>query len=245
MQQLTLLAHWLTQAKYSLVFTGAGMSTESGIPDFRSAKNGLWQKFNPDELANVQAIWRNTEEFIAFYQARLKDIRQYHPHAGHQVLAQWQQENQIKTVITQNVDGFHTQAGNTDVIELHGSFNALHCHDCQAPHTVDDFLQGQSQCRCGGIIRPNIILFGEMLPELAFAQAQHHTQQADLFIVLGSSLSVSPANSFPRLAKQQGAKLVIINQDPTELDYLADLCITDIRIKDALITLNQLIKKGA
>lgn len=245
MPQLKILANWITQANHCVVFTGAGMSTESGIPDFRSAKHGLWEKFNPAELANVQAITHNKNEFIRFYQDRLRDMRQYSPHLGHIILAQWQKEHLIQTVITQNVDGFHTQAGNTATIELHGSFNVLHCHHCLAPHTVDDFLHGKNQCHCGGTIRPNIVLFGELLPEEAFAQAEFHTKQCDLFIVLGSSLSVSPANSFPRLAKQQGAKLVIINNDPTELDYLADMCITQVSIKNALAILDQLIKKRA
>lgn len=245
MQNLQTLTTWLTQAKQCLIFTGAGMSTESGIPDFRSAKTGLWQKFNPSELANVYAIDNNTAEFIDFYQNRLNDILQFKPHTGHHILAQWQAVGIIKAIITQNVDGFHSQAGNSSVLELHGSFAHTHCHTCQKNYSVEDFIQGNSRCTCGGIIRPSIVLFGEMLPEQVFAQAEYLTQTCDLFIVLGSSLSVSPANSFPQLAKQCGAKLVIINNDPTDLDSLADMVINHFSIEKALVALNDMIKKGA
>lgn len=245
MHDLSTLAAWIIQAKSCVIFTGAGMSTESGIPDFRSAKHGLWQKFNPNELANVRAISQNRDEFVQFYQARLSEIQKFSPHQGHLILAKWQQQGLIKAVITQNVDGFHSQAGNTNVQELHGSFAATHCQNCTKHYSLEQFINSDAYCPCGGTIRPNIVLFGEMLPQTAFAQAEQLSLASDLFIVLGSSLTVSPANSFPQIAKIAGAKLVIINNDATDLDHSADLVINHVSIKNALIELDRLIKKGA
>lgn len=240
MQQL---AHWIKQAKNVVVFTGAGMSTESGLPDFRSSDRGLWEKFNPNELANVDAVTNNTEEFTSFYQYRLSEITKYTPHKGHYVLGDWEKNGRIRSIITQNVDGFHHDAGNKNVHELHGSFRTFHCHTCMKDHLSELFLSGDSTCHhCGGIIRPGIVLFGETLPQDTFAIAETNSTEADLFIVLGSSLSVTPANMFPRIAKEHGAKLVIINRDETPYNFLADKVIQDIPIQQALITLDELIQ---
>ena len=238
-QDITKLGQWLADAKHCVFFTGAGMSTESGLPDFRSAERGLWKKFNPSELAHVRALENNRDEFTAFYQARLADINQYQPHAGHKILADWEQRGLHQGIITQNVDGFHSDAGRHKVMELHGSFGDLHCHSCAVSMPRSDYLAGQGYCQCGGTIRPGIVLFGEMLPQDTFQQAEQATLASDLMIVLGSSLSVSPANSFPRLAKQAGARLVIVNNEATELDYLADLVINQQPIKALLEQLNQ------
>ncbi|WP_373331961.1 NAD-dependent deacetylase [Thiopseudomonas alkaliphila] len=240
MQQSTLtLLNWLKQAKHTLVFSGAGMSTESGLPDFRSAERGLWKKFNPSELAHVRALEHNRDEFTAFYQARLADINQYQPHNGHYILARWEQHGLLQGIITQNVDGFHGDAGSQQVLELHGSFRDLHCHSCGAAMARHTYLTGSAYCPCGGTVRPGIVLFGETLPQDTFQRAEQLTRACDLFIVLGSSLSVSPANGFPHLAKQMGAKLVIINYEPTDMDYLADLVINQQSIKGLLESLNQ------
>lgn len=222
-----------------VVFTGAGMSTESGLPDFRSKDRGLWEKFNPNELANVNALMHNQEEFTSFYQHRLSEIDQYKAHEGHAILAKYEKAGKIKGIITQNVDGFHHDAGSENVMELHGSFRDLHCHDCEKVYSRDAYLNGDAICECGGTIRPGIVLFGEMLPEEAFRQAEILAAEADLFIVLGSSLTVSPANMFPLVAKEHGAKLAIINREPTEYDRFADVVIQDISIKQALLQIDQ------
>lgn len=233
------LAALLQEADNTLVFTGAGMSTESGLPDFRSKNRGLWEKFNPDELANVQALYNNKEAFTSFYQERLGQIHQYQAHIGHQVLAEWEKQGLLQGIITQNVDGFHQDAGNDEVMELHGSFRDLHCHECHKAFSREDYLNGESTCSCGGTIRPGIVLFGEMLPEHTFQKAEQMTEKADLFIVLGSSLTVSPANMFPLVAKEHDATLVIVNQEETPYDHLADVIIRDQSIQEVLTEVNQ------
>ncbi|HLR53288.1 MAG TPA: NAD-dependent deacylase [Pseudogracilibacillus sp.] len=235
------LAALLQEADYTLVFTGAGMSTESGLPDFRSKDRGLWEKFNPDELANVQALYNNKDAFTAFYQERLGQIHQYQAHTGHKILAEWEKNQIIQGIITQNVDGFHQDSGNEEVMELHGSFRDLHCHECHKAFSRKDYLNGQSTCTCGGTIRPGIVLFGEMLPEQTFQKAEKMTEKADLFIVLGSSLTVSPANMFPLVAKEHHAKLAIVNQEATPYDHLADVIIRDQSIKEVLTEVHEQI----
>lgn len=232
MNQLTAL---LQAANHPIIFTGAGMSTESGLPDFRSKDRGLWEKFNPNELANVHALHHNTEEFTAFYQYRLATLNKYEPHDGHRILAKWEENNLIKGIITQNVDAFHHEAGSKNVMELHGSFRTFHCHECEQSINREAYFAGQSTCKCGGTIRPGIVLFGEQLPQDTFAKAEQESERADLFIVLGSSLTVSPANMFPLVAKESGAKLVIVNREPTDYDRYADLVIQDKNIKEVLI----------
>lgn len=233
----------LQDSDYTVVFTGAGMSTESGLPDFRSKARGLWTKFNPDQLANVKALQENTDEFIDFYCQRIAAMDKYKPHKGHEILADWEQRGFIQSIITQNVDGFHHEAGSDHVIELHGTLRHSHCHQCKKVYDNERLEKKQLTCACGGIIRPSIVLFGEMLPEEALEKAGQEAEKAELFIVLGSSLSVTPANFFPLKAKEHGAKLVIINMESTELDPVADIVINDKKIKGFLEELdNQLIK---
>lgn len=237
------LKQLLLDAKHTVVYTGAGMSTESGLPDFRSKSRGLWEKFNPDELANVEALLHNEAEFTEFYRYRLSELTKYKPHRGHQILGEWEQKGLIDSIITQNVDGFHHDAGSEHVMELHGTFRSFHCHACGEDHPRKDYLAGSTHCaNCGGTVRPGIVLFGEMLPQDTFQQAEQETMQADLFIVLGSSLTVSPANMFPLQAKEKGAKLVIINRDQTSFDQFADLTIRDQSIKEALLETDELLK---
>lgn len=236
------LANMLTAAKHTVIYTGAGMSTESGLPDFRSEGRGLWKKFNPEELANVNALLHNQEEFTEFYRHRLSEITTYKPHKGHELLAEWESKGIIKSIITQNVDGFHSDAGSKHVMELHGTFRRFHCHHCLQPKDRDAYLQGHVFCSaCDGITRPGIVLFGETLPQEAFIQAEVETTHADLFIVLGSSLSVTPANMFPLQAKENNAKLIIINREPTELNRYADKVIHNRNIKEVLIEINTFI----
>lgn len=236
------LATWIKEAKKVVLFTGAGMSTESGLPDFRSKDRGLWEKFNPDELANVDALLHNTEEFTAFYQHRLAAITAYEPHIGHTILGKWEANGKIHSIITQNVDGFHHDAGSKNVHELHGSFRTFHCQTCRREHPRDRYLAGEATCQhCQGTIRPGIVLFGEQLPEEAFMRAEQDSTLADLFIVLGSSLSVSPANMFPLIAKQSGATLVIVNRENTPYDAHADKIVQDQSIRKALMALDQLL----
>lgn len=236
MKRLTKL---LQSANNTIIFTGAGMSTESGLPDFRSKDRGLWEKFNPDELANVNALLHNTEEFTKFYQYRLSELHKYKPHKGHHILNDWEDRGFIRGIITQNVDGFHSDAGNRNVMELHGSFRSFHCHQCGNNCEREAYFNGLSTCECGGTFRPGIVLFGEGLPEDTFAKAERASTDADLLIVFGSSLTVSPANMFPLVAKENGAKLVIVNREPTDYDRFADLVIQDKNIKEVLTLVDE------
>lgn len=238
------IADLLASSKHTIIYTGAGMSTQSGLPDFRSKSRGLWEKFNPDELANVNALYHNQEEFTEFYRYRLSEVTKYQPHKGHKILAAWEAQGLVKGVITQNVDGFHHDAGSQNVMELHGTFRKFHCHECEADHPREAYLNGDTTCHtCQGVIRPGIVLFGESLPQNVFLKAGQEALQADLFIVLGSSLSVTPANMFPVEAKENGAKLVIINWEPTQFDVYADHVIQGRNIKEVLIEMDQLKSK--
>lgn len=234
------MSKMVQHANRTIVFTGAGMSTESGLPDFRSPNRGLWAKFNPDELANVDALENNTDEFIDFYRARLQSITDYAPHKGHRVLADLEKKGLIQGIITQNVDGFHHDAGSTNVMELHGTFRNFYCHSCHKEYNSEAFLDGQSECdECEGPIRPGIVLFGETLPAEVFHKAEVEAMKADLFIVLGSSLNVAPANMFPAQARQNGANLIIINREPTPFDAYADYIIQDKSIGEVLAGIHE------
>lgn len=230
----SLLAQWLRESKYTVVLTGAGMSTESGLPDFRSSGEGLWEKEDPSQIASTEALNKNVEKFFEFYRHRVLGLNQAGPHKGHETLAEWEKQGIIKSIITQNIDGFHTEAGSKNVIELHGTMKKVHCHTCGKEYGNEKYANEEFTCDCGGTLRPSVVLFGEMLPEEALMKAAEESEKADLFIVLGSSLTVTPANQFPLIAKQKGAKLVIINMDATELDIYADLVINNRKIGSVL-----------
>lgn len=233
-----MLANWLKNAHSTVIFTGAGMSTESGLPDFRSS-TGLWKQFNPTQLASIDALNNQLNDFMHFYQERVQSVQLVKPHKGHSILAKWEEQGLIKGIITQNVDGLHQEAGSTHVAELHGTLRRFHCQSCGKSKNRVDFIKQLTQCHCGGKIRPSIVLFGEQLPKDAFEVALHLSEFSDLFIVLGSSLSVAPANQFPLIAKEAGARLVIINEEPTDLDYYADLVINERKIGEALSAVDQ------
>ncbi|QRG69497.1 NAD-dependent deacylase [Brevibacillus choshinensis] len=227
MDRLGELAKWIREASSCVVFSGAGMSTESGLPDFRS-QTGLWSGQDPTKLASTQAMYHNRRSFVDFYRMRIEGLLACQPHAGHEVLAAWETRGWIRGMITQNVDGFHQRAGSQSVAELHGTLTTVRCLRCGREYPSARYLPEEGTiCECGGFLRPSVVLFGESLPYAALELAEEWTRDADLFIVLGSSLLVSPANLFPQRAKEQGAKLVIINRDPTPLDRYADLVISD------------------
>lgn len=234
LEKINKLKDLIESSSYIVVFTGAGMSTEAGLPDFRSAETGMWNDQNPLELASTKAMKHNREQFIEFYRHRVKCLQATKPHEGHYILSQWEKEGKIKSIITQNVDGFHHYAGSRTVAELHGTLRTCYCNECGKRFPIERFMGKGLLCECGGFIRPSVVLFGESLPEETLHQSAVEAKKADLFIVLGSSLSVSPANLFPLEAKRQGAKLVIINMEPTDLDHKADLMIKGEKIGDVL-----------
>lgn len=223
--EITILAAWWKEASYRVVFTGAGMSTESGLPDFRSS-HGLWKNINPIKLASVAALYNNTEAFYDFYRMRLVKLKDAKPNEGHDILAKLQKNRLLNAIITQNVDGLHQESGAARVLELHGNLRNASCYKCGKKYKSEMIDNIKIPvCQCGGYIKPGVILFGEALPQEAFRQAEMETKRCNLFVVIGSSLEVSPANQFPLLAKDMGAKLVIINRDATIMDDRADMVI--------------------
>ncbi|TMV45792.1 NAD-dependent deacylase [Paenibacillus mesophilus] len=220
-----MLAKLLMESQAAVIFSGAGMSTESGLQDFRSADRGMWNHRNPIELADIEAIDSNRSEFVRFYQWRIQEMNSHQPNDGHRILASWERRGLIKGVITQNVENYHEQAGTSSIAKLHGDLGTLRCMKCNKQYESRMYLEPHAltACNCGGFIRPNVVLFGEMLPRASLQFAGALMEDVELFIVLGSSLRVSPANQFPKQAKANGAKLVIVNHDPTPFDSYADL----------------------
>lgn len=227
------LARHIGAARGMVVFTGAGMSTESGIPDFRSP-GGIWSRMAPiqfqDFLQSPQArceSWRRTF-------AGERGLSGKQPNAGHRVLAQWVAAGRVSHIITQNVDNLHQASGVADenVIELHGNAGYVRCLQCHRRYELEDlrpeYVQsGQVRaCEdCGGLLKLATISFGQPMPEAEMARAEQAARACDLFLATGSSLQVWPAAGLPQLARDAGARLVILNRDPTPLDELADLVI--------------------
>ncbi|MFD2706453.1 NAD-dependent deacylase [Salibacterium lacus] len=238
------LADLLRESNHTVVMTGAGMSTGSGLPDFRS-NTGLWQNRDPAALASVDAMEHHRDDFFEFYRSRIEALHGVEPNEGHRILADWEKQGWVQNVITQNADGLHQQAGSRNTAELHGSIAGLHCHSCGHPAENSRYPDYDTACPvCGGFLRPNIVLFGEILPEKAITTAQQEAARADLFLVLGTSLTVAPASHFPLEAKQQGARLVIINQTPTEMDEEADLVFHGEKISTVLREADACLQDG-
>lgn len=223
------VAEWLRTAKTAIAFSGAGISTDSGIPDFRSPQ-GVWAKSKPvyyqDFLASAAArreAWRQKAEFYP-------DLVRAQPNPAHRILAEWQAAGRLQRVITQNIDGLHTLAGSAGVLELHGTAREVACVTCEARFPAEPYMEQFAASglpptcpQCGWWLKHATVSFGQNLPEPVLAEAWRLAESADLFFALGSSLVVQPAASLPQVAKQQGARLVIVNRDPTPLDDLADV----------------------
>jgi NAD-dependent deacetylase len=231
--QIAELARLIERARQAVVFTGAGISTESGIPDFRSP-GGIWTKMAPidfsDFLASEEArreTWRRRFEADDMW----RDAR---PNRGHRAVAELVRRGTVATVVTQNIDGLHQASGvpAEQVIELHGNSTYAHCLDCARRYEIAE-LRNTFDCdgmapvcdMCGGWVKTATISFGQAMPVEAMRRAEIETRAADLFIVAGSSLVVYPAAGFPQLAKHNGATLVIVNREPTGLDQIADLVV--------------------
>ncbi|MBM4363328.1 MAG: Sir2 family NAD-dependent protein deacetylase [Deltaproteobacteria bacterium] len=227
------LAALLAGARHALAFTGAGISTESGIPDFRSP-GGVWAKYQPvlyDEfLSSDEArrrYWRMKREGY-------RELRDARPNAGHRALARLEAAGRLRAVITQNIDGLHQDAGSRRVLELHGTSRACVCLGCGVRHdpdAVQALLDGGVEvprcAACGGLLKSATISFGQPLPVAVLAEAVELCDASDLVLALGSSLVVEPAASLPLRARQRGARLVIVNHTPTPLDRVADLALRE------------------
>jgi NAD-dependent deacetylase len=214
----------LRDSRCVAVLTGAGISAESGVPTFRG-KEGLWRKFKPEELANLQAFMANPELVWEWYEYRRNIVTKVRPNAGHHALARWEREASDFHLITQNVDGLHQRAGSVRVIELHGNILRNRCLQCgnvsESPEV--HFTGKVPRCSCKGMLRPDVVWFGEMLPEKASEDAFAAAERADLFLSVGTSAIVYPAASLPQIAKANGAFLIEINVERTPLTTTADL----------------------
>lgn len=217
----------IQNANHLVVLTGAGMSTESGLPDFRS-QGGLWSGRDPNEIATPSAI--GTEDFFDFYKMRIEELLKYHPNIGHYVLAELEKEGLVKAILTQNIDGFHQRAGSQKVIEIHGHMRHLVCSGCGKEHPATSFCEGTYYCTdegCQAPLRPPIVLFGEPLDSVSWNAAVQEVENADTVLVLGTSLQVYPFAGLVEIAHETGSNIMIINKSATPLDFLADQLIRD------------------
>ncbi len=208
----------------SVALTGAGISVESGIPAFRG-KGGLWEKYDPTEYAHIISFMKNPERCWSMYKDLQEGIVRAEPNLGHRGLADLEKMGYLKTIITQNVDGLHQAAGNTDVIEFHGTFARQICLTCQKRYQTAriSFESLPPRCECGGVLRPDWVFFGEPIPEIALRRSGEEARSCKVMLVVGTSAVVEPAAGMPRIAKQSGAIVVEINSEKTTLtDYISD-----------------------
>lgn len=222
-------AELFRKAERAVVLSGAGISTPSGIPDFRSEGTGLWSRDEPMEVASLTTFRTNPEKFYAWFRPLAAQIFDAQPNQAHFALATLEQAGHIRAIATQNIDTLHQKAGSKKVIELHGTLATLSCTQCF--QQVESFLylkpfveKGElPHCpACGAALKPDVILFGEQLPQKAWFEAQRDSRACDLMVVAGSSLEVMPAAGLPMQALDRGAHLIIINNTPTYLDVRAD-----------------------
>lgn len=222
-------AELLHTARHAVVLTGAGLSTPSGIPDFRSEGTGLWSRDEPLEVASLSTFRTDPGRFYGWFRPLAAQIFDAQPNAAHRALAELEQSGRLHLIATQNIDMLHQKAGSAHVIELHGTLATLTCTQCFRQAEARTYLkpfveQGRMPAcpHCGAVLKPDVILFGEQLPQKAWYDAQRASRLCDLMIVAGSSLEVMPVAGLPMQAVDRGAHLLIVNNAPTYLDVRAD-----------------------
>ena len=234
------------QSKHAVVLTGAGLSTPSGIPDFRSTGTGLWSSDEPMEVASLNTFRTAPEKFFHWFRPLANQIFNAEPNAAHCALARLENAGRLAAIITQNIDTLHQKAGSKTVIEMHGTMQTLTCTECY--HQVDAQIhlaafvdKGEiPHCpKCNQVLKPDVILFGEQLPQAAWYKAQQAARQCDLMLVAGSSLEVLPVAGLPMQALDRGAHLIIINNTPTYLNVRADISI----LEDVAVILPAIMEK--
>ena len=228
MERIEKLNQWISESSRIVFFGGAGVSTESGIPDFRSVDGLYNQKFEypPETIISHSFYLRKPEYFFNFYREKMLPLG-FEPNITHKVLAKWEEEGKLSAVVTQNIDGLHQKAGSKRVYELHGSVLRNYCVRCRKFHSAE-FVRdavGVPRCDCGGIVKPDVVLYEENLNSRTIEKSVNAIADADLLIVAGTSLTVYPAAGF--LNYYDGDRLVLINRDPTPYDSRADLVIHD------------------
>ncbi len=227
MNNMDTLREWVEQSDNIVFFGGAGVSTESGIPDFRSVDGLYNQKYDypPETILSNTFFWRKTEEFYRFYRDKML-VENVEPNPAHKKLAQWEAEGKLKAVITQNIDGLHQMAGSKEVMELHGSVHRNFCEDCHAFYDLDIIknTEGIPKCpACGGVIKPDVVLYEEGLDDMTISKSIQYIANADILIIGGTSLAVWPAAGL--IDYYRGNKLVLINKSQTVKETRANLVI--------------------
>ena len=223
------LARLLHEARSAVVLTGAGISTESGIPDFRSA-GGMWEKYDPMEVASMGTFLREPERFWSFHRPRIDLLSGVDPNPAHRAVAELERRGVVKAVITQNIDRLHHRAGSEAAIEVHGSLRRGACLQCGAEVSIEELVaradaaeDGVPRCECGFQLKSGVILFGEALPGEAIDAAFEAAEEADLMLVIGSSLLVAPVSQLPGVVLDNGGKLAILTEGETPYDDVAHL----------------------
>jgi len=247
-------AEILAKSRHAVVLTGAGHSTRSGIPDFRSPDTGLWEQVDPMEVASIYGFRRNPKAFYDWIRPLAKQMMEAQPNPAHYALAELEELGVLKAVITQNIDELHHRAGSKRVLELHGTVRTATCTSCQehlpASEMWPAFVASAQMPHCpycGGLLKPDVVLFGELLPVHILEEAQEESQRCDVMLVAGSSLEVYPAADLPLRAVQAGAQVIIVNYEPTHMDARAAVVIH----KDVAVILPQIaarvrdLRKGA
>jgi len=222
------LAALIRERQPCVVLTGAGISTESGIPDFRSP-GGIWEKYDPMEYATIAAFRRDPVKVWEFYALRFELLMTAEPNEGHLALAGLERRGLVEAVVTQNIDGLHGRAGSEAVVEVHGSIRWASCLECGERVPLEDVivaLEGAPAppCpRCGAVLKPDVVMFGELLPAAAIDRAVELSQRAGLLLVVGSSLEVHPVAGLPTETVSAGGVVAIVNRRPTPFDHLASI----------------------
>lgn len=227
-------AELLRKAKYAVVLTGAGISTPSGIPDFRSEGSGLWSRDEPLEVASLNTFRTNPDRFYLWFRPLASQIYNAKPNPAHLALAELERAGCIQSIVTQNIDALHHKAGSKRVVEMHGTLRTLTCTQCFQTADASDYLKAFTEkgilphCPvCSALLKPDVILFGEQLPQKAWYEAQRECRQCDLMLVAGSSLEVLPVAGLPMQAIDRGSHLVILNHAITYLNVRADVVIQE------------------
>ncbi len=223
-RQIALAAETLRNAQQAWALTGAGVSTPSGIPDFRGP-GGLWELWDPEEVSSLPGFLRDPQQFYTFWLWRFEKMEEAQPNVVHHLLARLEEKGLLQGVITQNIDGLHHRAGSRRVLEVHGHVRSGSCLKCRgsfSPEWIKAEVRalGYARCPCGGLVKPDVVLFGEELA-LDFHQAHQAAEQADVLFVLGTSLEVWPVAGLVPLAAHHGAKIILANRDPTRYDAQA------------------------
>jgi NAD-dependent deacetylase len=220
------VARKIKEAKKIVFVTGAGISQESGIPTFRG-KDGYWRKYDPIQLATIDAFYENPKLVWEWYEERRKNILGAQPNKGHIAISELAKYKDV-IVLTQNIDGLHQRAGSKKVFELHGSIIRIKCTVCDFKgDIITNFDSLPPKCRCGNMLRPDVVWFGEPLPSSIWNEAIMHAQSCDVMVIAGTSLVVSPANTLPLYARQNGAVLIEVNPEKTVMSSEMDLSIQD------------------